>query len=175
LQALKEFLAWLHVRPGYRRRSRAARATSPKSYATLEQYRAALLAMPSDNEVERRDQALMALLLLTAMRDAAIVGLKLKHISIERGCVFQDPREIKTKFRKSIETTFLPVGEDIAAIIRDWVRYLTNEKLYGPNDPLFPKTAVRPDEHHSFTVHGLTSIGPTHAVSVRFSELHLLG
>jgi site-specific recombinase XerC len=56
LQALKEFLAWLHVRPGYRRRidpthiaflnltandERAARATNPKSYATLEQYRAA--------------------------------------------------------------------------------------------------------------------------------------
>ena len=50
---------------------------------------------------------------------AAVVGLKLKHISIERGCVFQDPREIKTKFRKSIETTFLPVGEDVASIVHD--------------------------------------------------------
>ena len=123
--------------------------------------------MPSNNEIERRDQALMALLLLTAMRDAAVVGLKLKHISIERGCVFQDPREIKTKFRKSIETTFLPVGEDIAAIIRDWVRYLTNEKLYGPNDPLFPKTAVRPDEHHGFTVQGLRREHWANAASVR--------
>jgi integrase len=62
-------------------------------------------------EVERRDQALLALLLLTAMRDAAVVGLKLKHISVERSHVFQDPREIKTKFRKPIETTFLPVGK----------------------------------------------------------------
>ena len=182
LQALKEFLAWLHLRPGYRRRidpthiaylnltandERAARATSPKSYATLEQYRAALFAMPSSNEIERRDQALIALLLLTAMRDAAVVGLKLKHISIERGCVFQDPREIKTKFRKSIETTFLPVGQDIAAIVRDWVRYLMNEKLFGPNDPLFPKTAVRPDEYHSFAVHGLTREHWANAASVR--------
>jgi site-specific recombinase XerD len=171
LQALKEFLAWLHSRPGHHRRidpthiaylnlttndERVARATNPKSYATLEQYRVALFAMPMGTEVERRDQALLALLLLTAMRDSAVVGLKLKHISVERSYVFQDPREIKTKFRKAIETTFLPVGEDITAIVRDWVTYLTNVRLYGPNDPLFPKTAVRPNEHCSFAVRGLT-------------------
>jgi integrase/recombinase XerD len=186
LQALKEFLAWLHERSGYRRRidptdiaylnlttndERVARATSPKSYATVEQYRAAVLHMPTSNEVERRDQALLALLLLTAMRDAAVVGLKLKHISVERSHVFQDPREIKTKFRKPIETTFLPVGEDITAIVRDWVAYLTTQKLYGPNDPLFPKTAVRPDEHCSFAVRGI--MREHWAKSVRFSELRL--
>jgi len=27
------------------------------------------------------------------------------------------------------------------------VRYLTTEKLFGPDDPLFPKTAIRQDEH----------------------------
>jgi integrase len=182
LQALKEFLAWLHGRPGYRRRidpvhiaylnlttndERVARATCPKSYATVEQYRAAVLAMPVGNEVERRDQALLAFLLLTAMRDAAVVGLKLKHISVERSYVFQDPREIKTKFRKPIETTFLPVGEDIAAIVRDWVGYLTTEKLYGPHDPLFPKTAVQPDEHRSFAVRGLTRDHWANAAPVR--------
>ena len=42
------------------------------------------------------------------------------------------------------------------AIVRNWVAYLTAEKLYGPNDPLFPKTAVRPDEHCSFAIRGLT-------------------
>jgi integrase len=171
LQALKEFLAWLHSRPGYRRRidpthiaylnlttneERTARVTSPKSYATLEQYRAALFAMPTVTEVERRDQALLALLLLTAMRDTAVIGLKLKHILVERRFVFQDPREIKTKFRKPIETTFLPVGDDVAAIVGGWVRYLLTEKLYGPDDPLFPKTAVQPDEHCSFVARGLT-------------------
>lgn len=61
LQAIKEFLLWLNGRPGYRRRidlahiaylnltmkdERVARVTSPKSYASLEQYRAALFAMP---------------------------------------------------------------------------------------------------------------------------------
>jgi len=182
LQALKEFLAWLHSRPTHRRRidpthiaylnlttndERAAHASRPKSYATLQQYRAALFAMPTGNEVDRRDQALMALLLLTGMRDAAVIGLKLKHISIERGHVFQDPREIQTKFRKAIETFFYPVGEDIGDIVRAWVQYLVTERLYGPNDPLFPKTEVRPGEHKTFTAQGLTREHWANAAPVR--------
>lgn len=146
---------------------RAAYATRPKSYATVEQYRAALFAMPNGNAVERRDQALLALMLLTGMRDAAVIGLKLTHISIERGQVFQDPRDIKTKFRKAIQTAFYPVGEDIAAIVRDWVRYLMIEKLYGPTDPLFPKTAVRPDENHTFAIQGLSREHWANAAPVR--------
>jgi integrase len=172
LQAIKEFLAWLHGRPGYRRRidpvhiaylnlttkdERVARVTSPKSYASLEQYRAALFAMPSGTDTERRDRALMALLLLTGMRDAAIVSLKLRHISVERGYVFQDPREVKTKFSKTIETFFFPVGDDVREIVAEWVRYLKTEKLFGPTDPLFPKTLVHLNNHRSFVVQGLTS------------------
>ena len=101
---------------------RIAHVTTPKSYASLEQYRAALFAMPTTTDVQHRDRALMALLLLTGMRDAAVVSLRIKHISIERGYVFQDPREVNTKFSKPIETFFYPVGEDVAAIVNDWVR-----------------------------------------------------
>ncbi len=182
LQALKEFLAWLHGRPGYRRRidtahiaylnlptndERAAHAARPKSYATLQQYRAALFAMPGGTEIERRDKALMAIMLLTGMRDAAVIDLKLKHVSLERAHVFQDPREIRTKFRKSIETFFYPVGEDVSAIVKDWISYLTDDKLYGPNDPLFPSTAVGPDENRVFTVQGLTREHWSNASPVR--------
>jgi integrase len=171
LQAIKEFLAWLQSRPGYRRQidpthiaylnlttkdERIAHVTSPKKYASIEQYRAALFAMPSDTDVERRDRALMALLLLTGMRDAAVASLKLKHISIERGYVFQDPREVDTKFSKAIETFFFPVGDDIAQIVKDWVSFLSSEKLFGPNDPLFPKTLVEPGEQRSFAAIGLS-------------------
>jgi integrase/recombinase XerD len=171
LQAIREFLAWLHSRPGYRRRidpthiaylnlttkdERIAHATSPKSYASLEQYRAALFSMPAGTDVERRDRAVIALLLLTGMRDAAAVSLKLKHVSIERGHVFQDPREVNTKFSKAIETFFYPAGDDVVAIVEDWVYFLTSEKLFSPNDPLFPKTLVEPGEQRSFTARGLS-------------------
>src|ERR1035437_8700014 len=123
--------------------------------------------MPNGNAVERRDQALLALMPLTGMRDAAVIGLKLKHISIERAQVFQDPRELNTKFRKAIQTVFYPVGEDIAAIVRRWVQYLVLKELYGPNDPLFPKTAVRPDENRTFAICGLTREHWANAAAVR--------
>jgi site-specific recombinase XerC len=129
LQAVKEFLAWLHGRQEYRNRIkptdiqylnlttgevRQAHTTRPKTYAALEQYRAALFAMPADTEIECRDRAVMALLLLTGMRDAALVTLKIKHISVERNHVFQDPRQVATKFSKPIETFFLPVGDVVS-------------------------------------------------------------
>lgn len=171
LQAIKEFLAWLHGRREYRNRiipenidylsltqgqERQAHASGPKKYAILEEYRKALFAMPTGTEIERRDQALMALLLLTCMRDAAVVSLKLKDIDIARKHVFQDPRHVKTKKSKTIETIFIPmVGDDVEGIVRDWVRFLTAEKGFSPDDPLFPKTVNGQDEHHNFVPESL--------------------
>ncbi len=171
LQAIKEFLAWVQSQPGYRRRinvsdihylnltakeEREAHVVRPKSYPTVEQYRAALFGLPCEAEIERRDRAVMALILLTGMRDAAAASLKLKHVSMARRHVFQDPREVKTKFSKAIETFFFPVGDDVEEILRGWVRYLTEEKLYGLDDPLFPKTSIGLGQDGDFTVKGLT-------------------
>lgn len=170
LQAIKEFLAWLHGRDEYRRRiipaniaylnlttgeERQAHATGQKKYATLEEYRKALFAMPAGTDIERRDQAIMALMLLTCMRDAAVVSLNLQHIDVTRRRVFQDPRQVKTKFSKTIETVFYPVGEDVEAIITRWVEFLVNDKQFSPDDPLFPKTVNGHDEHKNFIPTGL--------------------
>jgi hypothetical protein len=54
--------------------------------------------------------------------------------------VFQDAREVRTKRRKTFETWFFPVGDDIQQIVIDWGRFLIDEKLWGLDDPLFPKT-----------------------------------
>jgi integrase len=182
LQAVKEFLAALHAKPEYRSRikpadiaylnlttgeERQAHTTRPKAYATLEQYRAALFAMPTTTEIDRRDQAVMALLLLTGMRDAALVSLKLKHISVERHHVFQDPRQVATKFSKAINTYFLPVGVDVAAIVGDWVNYLTADKLFGDNDPLFAKTINGHDKNMNFAPMGISREHWTNAQPVR--------
>ena len=182
LQAVKEFLAWLHGRQEYRNRikpadiqylnlttgeERQAHTTRPRTYATPDQYRAALLAMPNTTEIERRDRAVMALLFLTGMRDAALVSLKIKHISVERNHVFQDPRQVATKFSKPIESFFFPVGDDIAAIVRGWVNELTKDKLFGGEDPLFPKTQNGQDESKNFVAVGLSRDHWTNAQPVR--------
>jgi integrase/recombinase XerD len=80
----------------------------------------------------------------------------LRHISIERRHVFQDPRDVKTKFAKTIQTWFFPVGDDVANIVCDWVRFLTEDKLFGPSDPLFPKTLIRLDRCGGFVASGLS-------------------
>ncbi len=49
---------------------------------------------------------------------------------------------MQTKFSKSFQTTFFPVGDDIRAVVIDWVNYLRRDKLWGLEDPLFPATKV---------------------------------
>jgi integrase len=39
-------------------------------------------------------------------------------------------------------TTFFPVGDDIRAVVVDWVNHLRRNKLWGLDDPLFPATRV---------------------------------
>lgn len=119
--------------------------------------------MPNNTDIEKRNQSLLAFTLLTAMRDGAIASLKLKHIDLEHNLVKQDPREVKTKNRKNIDTFFFPVGDDIKQIFINWVLYLKQEKLYGNDAPVFPRTMLSLDENNSFSNGGLEPINWTNA------------
>jgi len=70
--------------------------------------------------------------------------------------LIQDARDVKTKFSKSFPSWFFPVGEEAVTIITDWVIFLRTEKLFGPEDPLFPKTAVVVGPHRHFEAAGLS-------------------
>jgi integrase/recombinase XerD len=102
--------------------------------------------MPDETEIEKRNRALIALTLLTAARDGALASLKLKHIDPAEGRVFQDARQVDTKFSKTFMTWFCPVGPDIQAIVERWVKFLVQEKLWSIEGPLFPRTAVVVDQ-----------------------------
>jgi integrase len=70
--------------------------------------------------------------------------------------VIHEPREgVRTKFSKSYRSTFFPVGEELIAIVADWTAHLHNVLLFGPDDPLFPMTAVGHDDANGFTPVGL--------------------
>src|SRR5277367_1399117 len=98
--------------------------------------------MPAETEIERRDRALIAFAILSGARDRAIISFRLKHIDIERRMIEQDPREVHTKRAKTFTTWFFPVGDDIRQVVVDWVTYLRQEKGFGPDEPLFPRTRV---------------------------------
>jgi len=134
---------------------RASKSVGYRAYPTAEQIRKVIFSMPFENDIDKRDRALIAFTFLTGCRASAIASLKLKHIDIERNLVKQDPKEVKTKTRKRIDSFFFPVGDDIKQVFIDWFNYLRTEKLYGNNDPLFPKTKISLDDNNSFTNSGL--------------------
>lgn len=170
LTQLKQFFQWLVWQPGYKSRfqfsdadyfnlsdkdTRIATAQREQKAPTLEQIRHVIAAMPTGTEIERRNRALIAFTLLTGARDSAIASMKLKHVDLAADCVYQDAREIKTKFSKTFNTFFFPVGDDIRGIVAEWVAYLREEKLWGNDDPLFPATRIALGVSRQFEVDGL--------------------
>lgn len=155
LSHLKRFFQWLSGQPGYRSQfqysdadyfnvsekdARIATAHRSRPVPTLEQLRHVIGRMPCVTEIERRNRALVAFILLTGARDGAVASAKLKHVDMVSGCFYQDAREVKTKFSKTFPTYFLPVGNDVRQVVADWVQTLRTEKLWSGDDPLFPKT-----------------------------------
>ena len=157
LAQLKRFFFWLADQPGYKGRlkysdadyfnlsekdARIATARRSRPVPTLEQIQHVLATMPAVTELEKRDRAVIAFTLMTGARDSATASIKLKHVDLETGCVFQDAREVNTKFSKSFMTYFFPVGGNALAILADWVFYLRTERLWCNDDPLFPATST---------------------------------
>lgn len=170
LANLKRFFQWLAGYPGHRSKInyadaeyfnlsekdvRIASAKRGQRAPTLEQVHHVIAHMPASGELEQRNRALMAFILLTGARDGAVTSLKLKHIDLDTGCVWQDAREVKTKFSKTFTTYFFQVGGEALIIVEAWVRYLREIKLWGNDDPLFPATRVAYGASKQFEAAGL--------------------
>lgn len=170
LRAVKAFFQWLAGRQGYSRKltysdmdyfnpssndGRIAGATRDRPVPSLEQIRHVLGIMPAATVIERRNRALIAFAILTGARDAAIASFSLKHVDAGGRTVFQDAREVKTKNRKTFTSWFYPVGEDVEAIVTDWLAELQSVHLFGPDDPIFPATAMGLDGNSQFQATGI--------------------
>ena len=170
LTQLKRFFQWLAREPGYKsniqysdaeyfnlsdKDTRVATAHREQRAPTVEQIKHVIAEMPVRTEIERRDRTLIAFTLLTGARDTAIASMKLKHVDMKEGCVQQDAREVKTKFSKTFNTFFFPVGDEIRRVVEEWVGYLRGEKLWGNDDPLFPATHIALGETLQFEASGL--------------------
>lgn len=167
---LKRFFQWLARETGYKSRiqysdaeyfnlsdkdTRIATAQREQKAPTLKQVRHVINAMPANSDIERRNRALIAFTLLTGARDSAIASMKLKHVDLIANSVNQDAREVKTKFSKTFNTFFFPVGNEIREIVAEWVTYLREEQLWGNDDPLFPSTRIALGASRQFEVVGL--------------------
>jgi integrase len=167
---LKRFFQWLAWQPGYKSRlrytdaeffnlsekdMRVATARREKAFPTMEQVKHVVATMPATSDIERRNRTLVAFTLLTGARDGAIASMRLKHVDLSTGSVYQDARQVKTKFSKTFTTFFFPVGDEVHRIVTDWVIYLREVKLWGNEDPLFPATKLVVGATRQFEVAGL--------------------
>ena len=170
LSALRSFFIWLADQPGFKSRIsysdadyfnlsekdvRIASARRNRPGPSLSEVHRVLTAMPALSELEQRDRALIACVLLTGVRDGALTSLKLKHVSLNQGQLDQDAREVKTKFSKTFSTWFFPVGGEARQIFEDWVRYLREGLGWTGTDPLFPGTRMGLDPQGLFVPVGL--------------------
>lgn len=117
---------------------RIAHAVRERPYPSLEMVRHAFTRMPSETDIDRRNAAIVAFLMISGARDGAVASLRLKHINLVDGSVFQDAREVKTKNSKSFTTYFMPVDPIYTDCFFAWVEHLRSTLLFGPDDPLFP-------------------------------------
>jgi integrase len=168
--ALKKFFQWFAAQPesgkriGYgdadyfrlnRKDEAIARATRTKRVPSVEEVKRVLLAMPSSSETELRDRALIAFTLLTGARKQAIVTARVKHVDLATLTFHQDSRDVHTKFAKTFDTFFFPVGDEVVAMLEDWISHLIAHKRFGPDDPLFPKQEVGYQSGAGFSNAGL--------------------
>lgn len=181
LMALKAFFQWLAGRPGFRRigyadadyfnpsanDGRIASTSREKPAPSIEQVRHVLQTMPHGTDIEKRNRALIAFALLTGARDDAIASLSLRHVDLAARMVMQDARTVRTKRRKTFVTYFFPVGENVEAIVADWIAHLRTALLFGPDDPLFPKTRVASIEGEGFAAVGLERAHWSNAQAIR--------
>lgn len=169
LATLREFVLWLSQQDGFRSKIKAAdseyfnlsrrdeaeaRAAPTRPAPSINQAKHALRLMPDSTPHQKRDKAVFALLCLTGVRVAALASLKIKHIDLREKSVTQNPREVATKFGKSIDTFFAKDFVDAETALADWLTYLDQTELYGPDDPLFPATAVQASIGKGFTATG---------------------
>ncbi|ABG31822.1 integrase [Roseobacter denitrificans] len=169
LASIKAFIFWLADQQGYKSRirysdadyfnmdakgQRVANAVRERPHPSLEMVRHAFNQMPANTELERRNAAVIAFFMISGARDGAAASLRLKHINLVDGYVFQDAREVKTKNSKTFTTYFMPVDPIYMECFCTWVQYLQSELLFGPDDPLFPPPEMGLKDGQ-FTVVGL--------------------
>jgi integrase/recombinase XerC len=157
LRAVREFFRWAAGQKGYksaigrndwvyfkqpRKDARAAQTSTPRQVPSVAQVEKAFEAMPFASSLQKRDRALVAMLMLTGARIGAAASLRLKHVDLERRHVFQDAREVNTKAAKTMNTTFFPMGGQFIDALSDYITHLTQDLMFGPEGALFPKAHV---------------------------------
>lgn len=152
LRHLKKFFVWLCEQKGYekikktdvdylrlsRKEINIALEKKDKEYPTLEEIKSIVATIQPKTEIDMRDRALIAFLILTGMRISAVVSLPMQAFDKYSLTIKQSPKmDVKTKNTKSILSTLFPIWDDGEKIFLDWYNLL-EKKGFGLQKPIFP-------------------------------------
>ena len=175
LRHVNAFFTWLATQQGYRskialdavsylsldkRAVREALSVRPKVFPSREQVLELVASIEPRTDIDRRDRALVAFLLLTGVRYRALCSLSIECVDVNRLKVIQDPRlGVQTKGGKFIASKILPFDGGLVEIVVEWIGYLTDKLKYGPSAPLFPRTRVaQAEDGYSFEARDLEPV-----------------
>ena len=171
MRHVRGLIRWLADKSGYksriawsdakyyqlsRREERVASEKREQAYPLPDHALMAFRAMPDATELQRRDRAVFAFLLMTGARVKATSTLKLKRVDLVRKTVNQDARDVDTKGSKTFLTALYIAELDVWEAFESWVAYLYDVKLFGPEDPLFPKNGRDVDANGNFVSEAVT-------------------
>jgi integrase len=95
--------------------------------------------MKINSIIDLRNQAMLAMLFIGALRIDCLASLKVGSFNPRDASVDLNPKKgIRTKFSKKFKTFLFPFSSDLMIIVANWHKLLI-ESSYGLNDPLFPK------------------------------------
>ena len=156
LRHLRAFLEWLSLQSGYKSKINLSdvenlslshnelnsiNKTIVYDYPTFEQAKALFSSIIIQNEVAKRDKALIAFDTLTGMRAEALMTISIGAVNIEKMEVLQSVKtHTSTKFGIAILSKIFNFDEEMTAYFVEYYKFLKEEKLFGNNDPLFPRT-----------------------------------
>ncbi|MHA1540784.1 MAG: tyrosine-type recombinase/integrase [Alphaproteobacteria bacterium] len=161
---LKDFMNWLRDAKGHKNltmplieyinltKEERAMATAPKRQIppTLNDVEKIVSIMPCATDKHKRDRAIVVFLALTGIREKALMTLRVKSFDAEKMSVWQHIREgVEMKHNSSGLTTMLPISEDLEKLFLDYYKYLTINKKFTAEMPLFPKMKIRQKQSDS--------------------------
>ena len=116
-------------------------------YPSINQVIESVINMPSNTPKQKRDQAMIALIALTGVRDGVIPHLRLKHLDMREKFLIIEPKEVPVKCGNYHLANFLVQDERLLDIMQDYITTLISKYSFCNNDPLFPKIAHHKENH----------------------------
>lgn len=93
--------------------------------------------LPGDDLLARRDRAIFCLAYVGALRESALISLRLRHVDIVARVIRHDGRELRAKNGKDYTISWFPGTEAIWGFVEAWAEELSALGA-TPHDALFP-------------------------------------